>query len=336
MHILITGHTGFKGSWLSLLLKSLGHKVSGISLDPEPESHFILSKIENYLVNDVREDIRDKTALNKVLIQINPEFIFHLAAQPLVKEGYRDPEYTYEVNVNGTLNVLQSAQKTSNIKGVLVITSDKVYANSKENKKPFSESDSLGSGDPYSTSKAMADLLAQSWIENSKGPTVGIARAGNVIGGGDFSVDRLIPDLVRNTKRNQETLIRYPKAVRPWQHVLDCLNGYVKQMDFILEGNKAILNFGPDFGQYFEVEEVANKFLEFLGTGSWKLDRDPHPYEANFLTLDSRKAAKELNWSNKYNFQKSLNVTASWYRDYLDGKDLANSSKNQVQDYLKQ
>ncbi len=336
MHILVTGHTGFKGSWLSLLLDSLGHKVSGISLDPEPESHFVLSNIQEFLVKDIRQDIRDKSALRKAFVEINPDFVIHLAAQPLVKEGYRNPEYTYEVNVNGTLNVLHSAQEPPNIKGVLVITTDKVYANSADNNKPFSESDALGSGDPYSTSKAMADLLTQSWLENSKGPLVGIARAGNVIGGGDFGVDRLIPDLVRNAKRNQETLIRYPKAVRPWQHVLDCLNGYVKQMEFMLEGNKAIFNFGPDFGQYFEVEEVANKFLEFLGTGSWKLDKDPHPHEANFLTLDSRKAAKELNWSNKYNFQKSLDVTASWYRDYLGGKNLANSSKKQVQDYVKQ
>jgi len=336
MHILVTGHTGFKGSWLSLLLDSLGHKVSGISLDPEPESHFVLSNIEECLVKDIRLDIRDKSALRKAFFEIYPDFVIHLAAQPLVKEGYRNPEYTYEVNVNGTLNVLHSAQESSNTIGVLVITTDKVYANSGDNNKPFSESDALGAGDPYSTSKAMADLLTQSWIENSKGPSVGIARAGNVIGGGDFGVDRLIPDLVRNTKRNQETLIRYPKAVRPWQHVLDCLNGYVKQMNSILEGNQAIFNFGPDFGQYFEVEEVANKFLEFLGTGSWKLDKDPHPHEANFLTLDSRKAAKELNWSNKYDFQESLEFTANWYRNYLDRKNLAHTSRNQVWEYLKQ
>jgi CDP-glucose 4,6-dehydratase len=336
MHILVTGHTGFKGAWLSIYLNSLGHKVSGLSLDPEPESLFALSEIEEFLERDIRQDIRDKSAINKAFIEINPDFVIHLAAQPIVKEGYRNPEYTYEVNVNGTLNVLHSAQESSNTKGVLVITTDKVYANSEENNKPFSEVDALGSGDPYSTSKAMADLLTQSWLENSKGPLVGIARAGNVIGGGDFGVDRLIPDLVRNVKRKEVTSIRYPKAVRPWQHVFDCLNGYVKQMDFILEGNKAIFNFGPDFGQYFEVEEVANKFLELLGTGSWELDNEPHPHEATFLTLDSRKAAKELNWSNKYSFQKSLEVTASWYRDYLDGKNLAHSSKKQVQDYLKQ
>ncbi len=183
MHILVTGHTGFKGSWLSLLLDSLGHKVSGISLDPEPESHFVLSNIQEFLVKDIRQDIRDKSALRKAFVEINPDFVIHLAAQPLVKEGYRNPEYTYEVNVNGTLNVLHSAQDSSNTKGVLVITTDKVYANSADNNKPFSESDALGSGDPYSTSKAMADLLTQSWLENSKGPLVGIARAGTVLVG---------------------------------------------------------------------------------------------------------------------------------------------------------
>jgi len=236
--------------------------------------------------------------------------------------------------VNGTLNVLNAAESIPTVKGVLVITTDKVYANWDENREPFSETDPLGYSDPYSTSKAMADLLTQSWLQNSNRLAIGIARAGNVIGGGDYGVDRLIPDLVRNAKNDTETLIRFPKAVRPWQHVLDCLYGYILQMNYILDGNKEVFNFGPDFGQYFEVEKVADNFLTYLGKGNWKLDKEPHLHEANFLTLDSRKASQKLNWKNKYGFEQSLQLTANWYSDYLEGKDLFVSSRTQVQEYL--
>lgn len=334
MRILITGHTGFKGSWLALMLNEMGHEVSGMSLDPEIESHYELSSIRGLIKEDIRADIRDKRSVLSSLDKSKPDFIFHLAAQPLVKEGYRRPEYTYEVNVNGTLNVLSAAEATSTVKGVLVITTDKVYANWDENRDPFSESDPLGYSDPYSTSKAMADLLSQSWLQNSTRLAIGIARAGNVIGGGDYGADRLIPDLVRNTKKNTDTLIRFPKAVRPWQHVLDCLYGYVLQMNHILDGNNEVFNFGPDFGQYFEVEKITDIFLTYLGKGNWKLDKEPHLREANFLTLDSRKAAQKLNWSNKFDLEKSLELTARWYSDYLQGNDLSKSSRSQVREYL--
>lgn len=334
MKILITGHTGFKGSWLALMLYHLNHQVSGISLNSEPSSHFNLSGIDRVIRNDLRFDIRDKIALNDSLRKVNPEFIFHLAAQPLVKWGYRDPEYTYEVNVNGTLNILEASRGLPDLKGLLIITTDKVYANSINNSRPFVESDSLGFSDPYSTSKAMADLLTQSWTENSKDLPVGIARAGNVIGGGDFGLDRLIPDLVRDASSGRQTLIRYPKAVRPWQYVLDCLNGYLLQMDHIIKGNREAFNFGPDFGEYYPVEKVADRFLYYLSKGGWILDKESHPHEANFLTLDSRKAGKTLNWKNKYQFEESLQVTANWYRAYLDGEDLVKSSQLQIEEFL--
>jgi CDP-glucose 4,6-dehydratase len=334
MKILITGHTGFKGSWLTLLLNKMGYEVSGLSLDPSPESHFSLSGITKFVREDYRVDIRDKTALFASLKESQPQFIFHLAAQSLVKESFRKPEYTYDVNVNGTLNILEMSQKLPSVKGILIVTSDKVYANASEEKKAFSEDDPLGFSDPYSTSKAMADLLSQSWSENSKEQVIGIARAGNVIGGGDFGVDRLIPDLFRHAREQTSALVRYPKAVRPWQYVLDCLYGYVLQMHFILEGHRGVFNFGPGSGQYFEVEKVANGFLELLGRGSWMLDKRQNYGESDFLTLDSGKAASILKWSNRYNFQNSLKLTAGWYFDYLEGKDLTKSSQSQVEDFL--
>lgn len=334
MRILITGHTGFKGSWLTLLLNSLGHEVSGYSLEPNPVSNFNLSETFRLVHNDFRGDLRDKDALRMALNDSDPEFIFHLAAQPFVKEGYRNPEYTFEVNVNGTLNVLNAASSAPNLKGILVITTDKVYANTKANREPFTESDALGYSDPYSTSKAMADLLTQSWMENSKVVPISLARAGNVIGGGDFGADRLIPDLVRQVQCAKQTLIRSPKAVRPWQYVLDCLYGYVLQMEHTLQGNSQVFNFGPDFGECVEVETVVNRFLFHLGSGGWALDRYQHPREATFLTLDSRKAGQILTWKNKYDFEESIQKTAIWYREFLEGKNLELLSQLQVKEYL--
>lgn len=333
MRILVTGHTGFKGSWLSLMLSELGHEVSGLSLQPELQSHFEISKVREAINQDIRGDIRDSKSIVTALEKTKPEFIFHLAAQPLVKEGYRNPRYTYEVNVNGTLNVLEAAEKSPNIKGILVITTDKVYSNNSNIKKAFTEEDRLGFSDPYSTSKAMADLLTQSWMKTSQ-TQIGIARAGNVIGGGDFGEDRLIPDLIRDTQTRRKTQIRYPKAVRPWQYVLDCLHGYVLQMQSILKGESSVLNFGPDHGEYFEVEQVASGISRRIEGCSWEKDLKEHPHESSFLTLDSRRAKELLNWRNKYQFEEALDRTSDWYRLFLEGADIAEFSREQVSEYL--
>jgi CDP-glucose 4,6-dehydratase len=334
MRILVTGHTGFKGSWLSLVLNELGHEVFGLSLPPEKISHYEISNIGSVIRKDFKGDIRDLNAVNKVFNDVNPEFSFHLAAQPLVKEGYRNPEITYETNVNGTLNILQAAQNSPNIKGVWVITTDKVYSNHDGNRRAFKEEDPLGFSDPYSTSKAMADLLTQSWRLTSNFP-IGIARAGNVIGGGDFGADRLVPDLIRGAKNGDKTLIRYPKAVRPWQYVLDCLYGYVLQMDNILKGSSTVLNFGPSSTEYFEVEKVVEGMAKRVQGCEWGKDSAEHDRESIFLTLDSSKANKLLGWENKFDFEKSLDITAEWYRKYLAGEDLSTLSRKQVKDFFR-
>lgn len=333
MRILITGHTGFKGSWLSLLLREMGHEVSGISLNPDKQSHFELSKVRDAISQDIRGDIRDLQLVVKTVEETKPEFIFHLAAQPFVKEGYRNPKYTYEVNVNGTLNVLEATQSTLCVKGLLVVTTDKVYSNDDKRKQAFVEDNPIGFSDPYSTSKAMADLLTQSWMRTSQIP-IGIARAGNVIGGGDFGADRLIPDLIRDAQVGRKTQIRYPQAVRPWQFVLDCLYGYVLQMQSILSGERSILNFGPDHGDYFEVEQVANGISKRVKGCAWERDLKEHPNESSFLTLDSSKAKELLRWRNKSSFENVLDKTTDWYRSYFDHVDLADFSRKQIKEYL--
>jgi CDP-glucose 4,6-dehydratase len=333
MRILITGHTGFKGSWLALVLNELGHEVIGFSLAPVQDSHYRLSKINEVIQNEHYGDIRDSVLVEKYILETKPEFIFHLAAQPLVRAGYKDPAYTYEVNVNGTLHVLKAAQLAKNLRGILVITTDKVYSNSSNDPRSFKENDPLGFSDPYSTSKAMADLLTQSWMRDSQVP-IGIARAGNVVGGGDFAADRLIPDLVRQAKFGNPTLIRYPNAVRPWQYVLDCLSGYILQMKDIVNGKMSVLNFGPDPDEYFAVRRVADGISSRIQGCRWEVDLHENLHEAGFLTLDSSQAQINLHWENKFNFEQTLDLTAEWYRHYLEGMDLGHISREQVKDYL--
>ena len=245
MKYLVTGHTGFKGSWLVAKLKIEGHEVFGISLNPPKKSHFNLAQINQYMDRDIRVDIRDLEFLEKIVMELNPEVVVHLAAQSLVLESYRNPINTYETNINGTLNILKSCSNIDGLKAVAIVTSDKVYKSSP--KKSFVETDPLGGDDPYSSSKAAADLLTQAWRTSFGKVPISIARAGNVIGGGDWSKNRIIPDLVNSLKGNKEFLLRYPHSVRPWQHVLDCLNGYqmlVQQQ--INSGLQGEWNFGPD------------------------------------------------------------------------------------------
>lgn len=322
MHFLITGHTGFKGAWLSLILHHRGHLVSGISLQPEVDSLFNQAGIGQFLENDVRCDIRESAKLTAHFKQINPDVVIHLAAQALVRESYKNPRDTFDVNVMGTLNVLNASQQNSDLRAQLIITTDKVYKNIGK-KSGYVETEALGGRDPYSASKAMADIATQSWLSSFDNPTTAIARAGNVIGGGDTCADRLIPDLVNSYSEGLTPKLRAPKSVRPWQHVLDCLNGYLMLVDALLEETAAgAWNFGPNENQSKTVADVANIAGEVWGAEkSWEKDLGSHPHEASLLMLNSNKARTELGWSDKLSFEESVKWTIDWYKNVHNGND---------------
>lgn len=316
MRYLITGHTGFKGSWLSLMLKELGHEVSGISLDPDEKSLFVQAELSGVFKHDIRSDIRNLESLRSHIVRVNPEVIIHLAAQPLVRYSYLYPLETFETNVIGTLNVLEASKDLNGLKATLVITTDKVYKNY-GHLRGYLETDELGGDDPYSASKAAADIATQSWIKSFGKYPIAIARAGNVIGGGDWATDRLIPDLVKSFSENKPALVRNPKSVRPWQHVLDCLNGYLALIDSMLKsGNSGEWNFGPDHNQKHTVRDVIEEFAQHfkIDCEPWTLDSQVNPSESNLLLLDSSKSRDQLNWMDHLDFKGSLSWTADWYQ----------------------
>lgn len=333
MRIFLTGHTGFKGAWLSMMLAMNGHEVYGYALNPLAEGIFSAANISAEMKRDMRGDIRDISALNKAFRLANPDLVIHMAAQPLVRTSYLNPVETFEVNVTGTLNVLEATRSSTNIKGIAVITTDKVYRNLEE-RKPFRELDPLGPSDPYSTSKAMADLLSQTWSRNISDVPISIFRAGNVIGGGDVSENRLIPDIVRAQSRDTAPVLRNPDSVRPWQHILDCLTGYRMAIDWMLDKQQGIiLNFGPTPKEYVTVGEVANKFIEISQSKPWKKEMAEAMPESGFLALDSTKARDLLNWDNKYSLKQSLKATHDWYRDKAIGLDMNTITKEQIKSH---
>ena len=318
MHYLITGHTGFKGSWLSLMLQMQGHTVSGISLDPQEKSLFNQADLVKIFENDMRIDIRNRKKFTKMVEEIDPEVIIHLAAQPLVLESYKFPVETFETNVIGTLNVLESTKQLKKLKATLIITTDKVYKNH-DHLRGYVESDELGGDDPYSASKAAADLATQSWIKSFATSPMAIARAGNVIGGGDWARDRIIPDLVYAYSSGKRPTLRYPNAIRPWQHVLDCLNGYLTLVNSQLNDQRTgEWNFGPNLEQKHSVLELVTTFADAWGkeiTPGWETSGIEHSHESGYLLLDSSKARKELNWNDKLSFADSVDWTVSWYNN---------------------
>jgi len=335
MRYLITGHTGFKGAWLSLLLRELGHEVSGISLDPEEGSLFSIANLSEIFTRDVRSDIRDLNSLQSYICEINPEIIIHLAAQPLVRYSYQFPLETFETNVLGTLNVLEASKSLSNLKATLLITTDKVYKNY-GHLRGYLESDELGGEDPYSASKAAADIAAQSWITSFGTYPIAIARAGNVIGGGDHARDRLIPDLVKSFAINEPAEIRNPLSIRPWQHVLDCLNGYLTLINAMLDTQiSGEWNFGPHHNLQYTVQDVIEKFSTHfdLKCNSWKLDMRANLAEANLLLLDSSKSRARLGWRDILDFETSLAWTAGWYKS-LQEANVRTITIKQIKDFL--
>lgn len=318
MRFFITGHTGFKGSWLTMMLTSMGHEVHGFALDPGPESLFTLANVDELCASDVRADIRDESAVSASLRAAQPDVVLHLAAQPLVPDSYRRPRWTFETNVVGTMNLLEATQTQEGLKAIVVVTTDKVYRNNNQIE-GYAETDPLGGEDPYSASKAMSDLLAHAWSVSFGGPITAIARAGNVIGGGDYSTERLIPDIIRAVKAGRLPELRYPQAVRPWQHVLDCLNGYITLAMALANGSPIAKsgdawNFGPTEDSFVTVGEVTSLALEQLGVGTqWEPASGEVFHEAGLLALDSSKATKGLAWRNRLDFADSLTWTLDWY-----------------------
>ncbi|MDC3267203.1 CDP-glucose 4,6-dehydratase [Gammaproteobacteria bacterium] len=316
--ILLTGHTGFKGSWLALWLKTLGAEVTGLALEPNSKpSHWDLLALD---MIDKRIDIRDAEKIKEAINIAKPKIVFHLAAQPLVRRSYSDPLDTWSTNVMGTVNLLEACRQQPSVKAIIVITSDKCYEN-KERVRGYKEGDRLGGHDPYSASKASAELAVSSYrkafFNMPDSPLIASVRAGNVIGGGDWSEDRLIPDMVRAINDNRTLEIRSPNATRPWQHILESLSGYLSLGQKMLEGKKDFAqawNFGPNEDGNRTVGDVLLCMKNEWPVLDWKITQSPQPHEANLLYLDSSKAHQYLEWKPVWSIDESIKETAAWYR----------------------
>lgn len=334
--VFLTGHTGFKGSWAALWLKTLGADVTGYALNPETKpNHWDLLKLD---AADRRGDIRNDGKLAKALKRADPEIVFHMAAQPLVRRSYRIPVETWETNVMGTANLLEACRNLPNLKAIVVITTDKCYEN-KETGQAYNESDPLGGHDPYSASKAGTELVAASYRDafysKNNGPLLATARAGNVIGGGDWSEDRLIPDLVRAQAKGASLGVRSPNSTRPWQHVLEPLSGYLRLGQVLLEGKKQFAsawNFGPEDNEALSVSQLLERMKEHWPEISWHIEGTPSLHEAGMLRLDSGKARRELGWRPVLTMAEQLEMTASWYRAFA--KDRTVLSAAQLKTYM--
>jgi len=334
MHFLITGHTGFKGSWLTAWLANSGHRISGISNDPKQNALFARARVEKLMSHDIREDIRDASLIKDALNRIQPDVVIHMAAQPLVRESYRNPRLTMETNVMGTFNVLSAVQSSDSVQAQLVITTDKVYRNLHQ-KVGYVESDPLGGEDPYSASKAMADILTRSLVRSFGGPPTAIARAGNVLGGGDIGNERLLPDLMAAALSGEEPVLRFPDAVRPWQHVLDCLNGYMMLLALMIEAEEPVSdwgawNFGPGDDNLVTVREIAARVADLWGVEQALGSARPVLREAELLNLDTRKARSELEWSNVLSLDQALEWTVDWTRRAQRGEDPLKLMSDQI------
>jgi CDP-glucose 4,6-dehydratase len=325
--VLITGHTGFKGSWLAIWLHELGAKVIGYSQDPYTQKdNFVLSGIGEKIV-DIRGDIRDKNKLLRTFMEYKPNIVFHLAAQPLVQLSYQQPYDTYEINVMGTLNVLEAIRECKETKIGIFITTDKCYENT-EQIWGYRETDPLGGYDPYSSSKAATEIAINSWRSSFFHPTnyknhgkaISSVRAGNVIGGGDWAKDRIIPDCIRSLEKNIPIKIRNPKSIRPWEHVLEPLSGYLllgKKMHEDPTKYSGAWNFGPEQNSIINVWDIANRIVESFGQGNLiDVSHSENFHEAKTLNLDISKARFLLGWEPTLNIKETIEFTANWYKQY--------------------
>ena len=326
--VLVTGHTGFKGSWLSIWLHELGAEVVGVSLDPYSEKdNFVLSGVGNKIRADIRADIRDRQKMRSIFTEYKPEIVFHLAAQPLVRLSYEQPVETYETNVMGTINVLEAIRATDSVEVGVMITTDKCYDN-KEQLRGYKEDDPFGGYDPYSSSKGACEIVIQSWRRSffnpkefeKHGKSIASVRAGNVIGGGDWSLDRIIPDCIRALEADKPIEIRSPKSVRPWEHVLEPLSGYMLLAQKMWEKPTEYCegwNFGPESESVSTVWEVATELVKNFGKGELKDCSNPNAvHEAQLLMLDITKAKTKLGWKPRLNMQQCLALVADWYKRY--------------------
>lgn len=339
--VFLTGHTGFKGGWLALWLAHLGAEVRGYSLDPgTTPSLFEVARV-GAKVEDVRGDIRDARSLDAAMIRFAPEVVFHLAAQPLVRASYADPILTYETNVIGTAKVLDAVRRTRSVRAVVSVTTDKCYEN-KEWLWGYRESDPLGGYDPYSSSKACAEIVSaayrQSYFAAEGRVRVATARAGNVIGGGDWAEDRLIPDLVRGFLSGEPVPIRRPGAIRPWQHVLEPLCGYMMLAEKLLgdDGGRyaTAYNFGPAEDDAQAVEWIAKRMRKAWGPGaSWYADGEPGVHEAGYLKLDASRARGDLGWAPQLRLGDALDGLVSWYKAHAAGGDMEAFTLQQIVAY---
>ena len=342
--VLVTGHTGFKGSWLSLWLQQKGAALCGIALEPARERSMFADANVACGMRSVIGDTRDLKLLNKTFAEHRPEIILHLAAQPLVRRSYEDPLGTYSTNVMGTANVLEAVRKSKGVRAVVVVTSDKCYEN-REWEWPYRETDRLGGYDPYSNSKACAELVVSAYRNsffnpaehNRHGVAIATVRAGNVIGGGDWSKDRLIPDIMRAFMEKRSVTIRNPRAIRPWQHVLEPLRGYLAVAESLYEAGASsgeAWNFGPDQSDARPVERMVNELTKLWGDDArWEQDRRVQPHEDQSLTLECSKAANRLGWRPSLHLEDSLAMTVAWYRARLQGNDMHAFTLGQIQQY---
>ena len=339
--ILVTGHTGFKGSWLISWLKLIGADVVGISLPNEnDESLFASTGIKN-AIHDYRLDIRDADQLSKIIQDEKPDFIFHLAAQALVRKSYIDPLLTWSTNLMGTVNVLDSLRKLDKKCPVIIITSDKCYDNV-EWVWGYREHDRLGGPDPYSASKGSAELAINSYVKSFFNEATNIsicsARAGNVIGGGDWSDDRIIPDCVKAWSKNQKVILRNPHSTRPWQHVLEPISGYLRLGNSLYKDNKLhgeAFNFGPNTNEDQSVLDIVKKMSEFWDDVIWDTENDTQNfYESGLLKLNCDKARSMLDWHAVLGFDQTMKFTAEWYKEYYNNSNMYEYTKQQIKDYI--
>lgn len=343
--VLVTGHTGFKGSWLSIWLNELGAEVIGYALDPyTARDNFLLSGISEHIA-DIRADIRDFDKLERVFQKYSPEFVFHLAAQSLVRDGYERPKETYDVNVGGTVNILENCRKSKSVKVIINVTSDKCYEN-REWMWGYREIDPVGGYDPYSSSKGCSELITTAYRNSFFNPdefkkhkkSLSSVRAGNVIGGGDWAKDRIIPDCIRALENGEPIRIRNPQSMRPWQYILEPLGGYLflgACMAEDPEKHSNAWNFGPEGSSILAVQEIVELVLENWESGSWvKFDENKKPHEAELLSLDISKVRSELGWRPCLNIRDAVRHTISWYKLSKEHKSISNFCKNQVMTYM--